>query len=84
VGCATDRECVRVTDDATARCVLQETPPVCKVPCTTHFDCTAGGAHNYNGQTCSGGFCEPVGCENDAECHAQFGQSTYGVACRAE
>jgi hypothetical protein len=68
--CATNADCFATEDTTLAQCVSG----VCKVPCTTDYQCNAGTSSSptsfsgINGQVCSSGYCTPLGCSSSADC----------------
>jgi hypothetical protein len=81
-GCTTHRECIWALDDATAVCDTKTTPATCKIPCQSHFDCSAGAHTGYNQLTCAGGYCTSIGCDSVEDCRAGNPQIKFGYECR--
>lgn len=85
-GCRSDAECRAATSNSDYGCT---TIPggggltTCVKRCAQAVDCTTGSgrpldrAHNWR---CSGGWCESLGCLDDAECRESTGDPSY--ACR--
>jgi hypothetical protein len=70
--CSTDADCAAVQGMVNAKC----NAGVCKSTCKTDHDCSSSGlstnpyfGNSFTGQVCgSDGFCDPLGCANDADC----------------